>query len=305
MSMDKQKKYYEECYKSAQYKKALDGYLMLLNNSCSRQEKANLEYKVGKCYYKIGYFSAALSHYHQIIDNDGFTDHVLRGDCYNEIATVMYKQGQLKDALKYIEQAQKFVDGSTPKKAEIYNNLGRIYYKMKEFQKALFYFQLSLSIKEQIFSLNDIEIAVSYNNLGVIYMELDNLERALKYLEISLSIRREKIGENHLDTATTYNNIASVYLKKNKVNDAREYFEKALEIREKIVGEQHLDTAMTYYGLGMLEVHLKSYKEAFRYFEEAYKVVSLIKGEDNDDSLKIKNEMDNCREVICENEKGI
>ena len=155
-------------------------------------------------------------------------------------------------------------------------------------------FNSQVSIKEQIFSLNDIEIAVSYNNLGVIYMELDNYERALKYLEISLSIRREKIGDNHPDTATTYNNIACVYLKENKAHDARVYFEKALEIREKILGKEHLDTAMTYYGLGRLEVHLKNYEQAFRNYEQAYKVVNLMKGEDSEDSMKIKNEMDNC-----------
>ena len=298
MNVDKQEKYLEKCYNSAQYKKALDGYLTLLGNVGTQQEKANLEYKVGRCYYKIGYFSAALSHFQRVIEADEYTDYTLKGNCYNEIATVMYKQGCLKDALEYIEQAQKLVDGTTPKKAEIYNNFGRIYYKMKEFPKALFYFQLSLSIKEQIFPLDDIEIAVSYNNLGVIYMELDNLERALKYLEISLSIRREKFGNNHPDTATTYNNIASVYLKENKVNNARDYFERALKIREKILGEQHLDTAMTYYGLGMLEVHLKNYEEAFRNLNKAFEVVSLMKGVDSDDSLKIKNEMDNCREVM-------
>lgn len=298
MSIDKQKEYLEECYKSAQYKKALDGYLVLLNNVDSQQEKADLEYKVGKCYYKIGYFSAALSHYQQVIDANEFVDNELKGDCYNEIASVMYKQGNLKDALESIEQAQKLIDETSPKKAEIYNNIGRIYYKMKEFQKSLFYFQLSLSIKEQIYSLNDVEIAVSYNNLGVIYMELGNYERALKYLEISLSIRRERNGDSHPDTATTYNNIASVYFKVSKFNDAREYFSRALKIRERILGKKHLDTAMTYYGLGMLEIYLKNIEEALEYFEKAYEVVSLIKGEFSNDSLKIKSQVDNCREII-------
>lgn len=298
MSLNKQKEYLEEFYKSAQYKKALDGYLGLLSNVDSQQEKADLEYKVGKCYYKMGYFSAALGHYQQIIDANEFVDNELKGDCYNEIAIIMYKQGNLEDALEYIEQAQKLINGTMSKKAEIYNNIGRIYYKMKEFQKSLFYFQLSLSIKEQIFSLNHIEIAVSYNNLGVIYMELGNYERALKYLEISLSIRREKKGDFHPDTATTYNNIASVYLKENKFNDAGEYFDRALKIREKTLGKKHLDTAMTYYGLGMLKMYLKSIEEALKYFEKAYEVVSLMKGDTSDDSLKIKSEVDNCRKIM-------
>ena len=112
----------------------------------------------------------------------------------------------------------------------ILNNIGGNYSKLEQFDKALVYFNQSLSVNLK--NENKKEIGRNYNNIGAIYEKKNQLGTALDYLKKSLTIREEmadqdELIETHMELGTTYGKMS------NKVMSGI-HFTKALELAKKI-----------------------------------------------------------------------
>lgn len=283
--MGKKEGYLQQCYERAQYQEALDGYLALANSNLNPDERAELDYRIGQCYYKKGNFNKAQIFFSQALQNSGTQE--LTSRCYNELGTIFYKERRVEQAIELTNKAMSLVKPGTLDASAIYNNLGRIYYQKQEYSKALYYFRMSMVIKEQNLPMDDLEMSVSYNNIGLVYMEMGDYEQALRYLEISLSIRKKYLDSFHPDIGTTYNNIARIYMQMKQYDNAKSTFDKALKIRIKVLGEKHLDTAMTYYGLALVYWQLGEYKKAQRMYEHVYHILSETDTLDNKDMMYV------------------
>lgn len=294
--MQERKDYLQQCYEQAQYQEALNGYLSLLNSYQIPEERAELDYRIAQCYYKKGDFIKAKDFFHLALQNDVKPE--LMSRCYNELGTIFYKERRIDQAIESINKSLTLVKPETMDAAAAYNNLGRVYYRKHEYHKALFYFRMSMTIKERNLSMDDLEISVSYNNIGVVYMELGDYVQALRYLEIALSIRKKKLGNLHPDIGTTYNNIALTNMQMKQYDKAKRAFDKALKIRIEILGEMHLDTVMTYYGLAVLHCQLGKYKESKKLYEHVYHLLSNNATIEHDELERIANEIRKCEKSI-------
>ncbi len=108
------------------------------------------------------------------------------------------------------------------------SNLGTVYYKRKEFKKAIENTRKAIAI---LTILNDFNgLGEAHDNLGMIYLEkkdytnaASNFNQALVFYESTSN--REKI-------AGVYHNVGTVFQKQKKYKNALIYLERSIEIRE-------------------------------------------------------------------------
>lgn len=98
----------------------------------------------------------------------------------------------------------------------LYISLGIVETEMKDFEKAIEYFNLSLSEQNKSNSrANEINKAFNYFNLGDVYFKLGDLKKALRYVELALNC--ENIKEK--DSKLYYQALSSYAFYKMKLKD--------------------------------------------------------------------------------------
>ena len=166
-------------------------------------------------------------------DNDRFHIHT---------AYVMHEFGFLDESLQYYTDllSKRPADEQEEEAlAEIYNNMAIVYRDKCELDKALEYYNKSLSIRLNILGEKHPDVASSYNNMANVYSDKGDDDKALEYHNKSLYIRLNTLGENHPDVATSYNNMGEVYREKGELDKALEYYNKSLFIWLNTLGENH------------------------------------------------------------------
>ena len=84
--------------------------------------------------------------------------------------------------------------------ANSYNNIGSIYYELKNDQTALEYYLKALDIREKILGHGHINTANSYYNLGLTYYYLEDLIKALEYFQKAFVIYQIILGNESQQT---------------------------------------------------------------------------------------------------------
>ena len=151
--------------------------------------------------------------------------------------------------------------------ARLYNEIGILYHKMSQFDKAIIYYSKALELYEQI--KDRIGIADTLSNLGVAYLDKGDLKSFFGYYSEALAID-QKIG-NIQGEASTLGNIALAYYDNGELDKALEYLLKTMAIQRRIgdvlgeantlnnIGTIHLskgelDKALEYH-LGSIELY--------------------------------------------------
>ena len=173
--------------------------------------------------------------------------------------------------------------------ANIYNNIGVVYYCQGDYSTALIYYDKSLSIRLEVFGEFHPYTALSYNNIGGVYDNLSDYSTALVYYERSLDIYLEAFGESHFSTAAVYNNIGGVYDGQGDYSTALAYYEKSLNIYFEVFGESHPYTALIYNNIGMIFSRQGDYSTALDYYERTLNVYLEVFGESHFSMANIYN----------------
>ena len=164
------------------------------------------------------------------------------------------------------------------------NNIAMSYVVKGEYDKALDYYKIAITMCESKLGKNHLYTATTYNNIGEVYFYKGDYNKALSYFGKSLAIRETKLDSDHPDTATTYNNIAGVYFYKKEYDKALEYFGKALEICEKELGKDNPDTATTYDNIASVYGAKKDPKKALEYTRKAMEIRETKLGTNHPDT---------------------
>ncbi|CAF1015675.1 unnamed protein product [Didymodactylos carnosus] len=125
----------------------------------------------------------------------------------------------------------------------ISNNIGVVYYEMKEYKTALEHFEKALPVLEEHHKKNR-QTAHTLNNIGLVYSEQGDYVRALEYLTKAHRMR-EAMHSKHPDTAASLSNIGMVYHYKRFFETALTFYVRALEMYTELLPQGHLNIKQT------------------------------------------------------------
>lgn len=169
------------------------------------------------------------------------TDSMKLSDIYNRLGGIFERTNRRDEAEYNFKTALTYLDSLKNKKeiATINNNLGVLFFHIRQHQQAKMYLEKAISLREELFDTNNIEsvyeLACSYNNLGMTFagmLRFEESEKAyLKTLPLDSITERNgnTIQRNHI--GTTYNNLATTYHRLSSYQKAETYYQKSIEKR--------------------------------------------------------------------------
>lgn len=177
-------------------------------------------------------------------------------------------QGDNDEALKYFEECvdlnSKIEDESqVASTASTLNNIGLIYKKKGNYNKAIDYYLQSLNIREKV---NDTSgVISSLNNISTIYLEMGEDEKAKEVINRCL-----KVVDLHEDTrsaAIAFNNLGMVYERQKKIRKAIKAFKQSIQLFKKTNSLR--DIALITSNVGVMYRDLEEIDSAFYYIHQA------------------------------------
>jgi tetratricopeptide (TPR) repeat protein len=81
------------------------------------------------------------------------------------------------------------------------NNLGLLYHKKEDYNKALDYYEKILAMEIKKKGKHTIDVADILNNIGGVYYSKEDYVKALEYYEKSLEIMTKLKGNKSIDVA--------------------------------------------------------------------------------------------------------
>ncbi|MGV3630662.1 MAG: tetratricopeptide repeat protein [Bacteroidota bacterium] len=190
----------------------------------------------------------------------------------NNMGFIHNNEGNIQKALYYFQQSLKIREQikDTAGIANSLNNIAFIYESIGEKQKALEMNLRGLKLRRKI---NDLQgIAISANNIGTIYHELQQLDKSLKYHLESFEIRK-KI-DDPAGMAYVLNNLAGVYSAQGDQNKALQYYRQSLAIREKLDDPKGI--ALSLNNIGGIYLERGQMDEALSYSGKAYAIAKNL-----------------------------
>jgi tetratricopeptide (TPR) repeat protein len=182
---------------------------------------------------KMGYSDDALLYYSRSLSLAKDLGNIAaQASLLNNIAVIYKDKGELDKALSYYEESLSLKTNEKDK-APIYNNIALIYYEKGDYQKAVEYFQKAIEIAEKY---GDYHGASMYKlNLGNTYRNMKDYENAEKYLSEGLE-GAKKVGDKYWE-ATGYRYFGWLYEDKRDKKTAREYYTRAYNLYKSIGAE--------------------------------------------------------------------
>ncbi|MGJ8682982.1 MAG: tetratricopeptide repeat-containing sensor histidine kinase [Nonlabens sp.] len=155
---------------------------------------------------------------------------LIRSVCINLSATKQ-RVNQLDKALEYAEIAEK-IETRPRSLANLYINIGSIYEKKENYQKANDYYLKSLNIFTELNSNNGIQVA--YNNLGNNATMWKKYALAENYLLKSKTLLEN--GDNLKSLQHNYSMLSTLYENKGEFESSLEYQKKYMVLRDSVLG---------------------------------------------------------------------
>jgi len=227
---------------------------------------------LGVAYYNIGELKLA---YENMKKAESLTNNKeILMYIYNRIGLILARMDYSDDALLYFSRSLNLARdlGNTDMQADLLNNIAAIYDDKGELDKALSYYEESLSLKT-----NEKDKAPTYNNIALIYYKKGDYQEVVEYFQKAIEMN-EKYGDYH-DVSIGKLNFGGIYIEMKDYENAEKYLSEGLEGVKK-VGDKYWE-ATGYALLGMLYRDKKNKKLAKKYYIHAYNLYKSVGAEGN------------------------
>jgi CHAT domain-containing protein/Tfp pilus assembly protein PilF len=217
--------------------------ILLLQASGDIFGEAVAQYYAGLSYARLGFNTEALEYYgcshefwqklnQQLVGEDLETSQTWQARTLNAIGAIYSDFGEKQKALEYYNESLSLrrVLEDRRGEAQTLNNIGRVHEDLGEIEKAIEFLNLALSVYQEIG--NQSGEATVLNNIGSIYDTLGDMQQALKYYNQALPIRR--VVEDRAGEAATLNNIGHTYDALGEKQKALTYYQQALSLIQEI-----------------------------------------------------------------------
>ena len=188
------------------------------------------------------------------------------------VHVVGYQQARYEVGLsiaRYAEVVLGLSEGDDINRAELVDNLGIVYAKQGEYDKALQQFGNALSIYQKKYGPEHSKVANSLNSLGVVLGKQGKYQKALEYYQKALVIFENTLGPEHPLVAQLMCNKATLLHRDGENEKSLIHFEKALVIQEKALGTGHPVVAQTLNNMGLVFQEQARLEKALGYYLKA------------------------------------
>ena len=203
------------------------------------------------------------------------------------VLNVLKRGGEYEEVIKYHRNVitlgdMDYTDMKECKtEASKLNNLGRVFYVLGKYNKALEYYKKTISIWEGTYGNKHPDITTSYNGIGNVLFAQGKYEVALQYYNKVLNIRKIVYGIEHHKVADLYNNIGGILASQGNFSDALIYHNKALDIRQKVYGNEHRVVAQSYNNIGGVLTSQGKFNDALEYYDKALNIHEKVYGSEH------------------------
>jgi tetratricopeptide (TPR) repeat protein len=195
-----------------------------------------------------------------------------KSEAYYNLGRVYFKTREFKESLSSFEKALYMKQELKDKTSEagLQYNIGMIHHMQGNLEVALKFYQKALDIEEKL--NNKENIARAINGIGVIYMNLKSYDEALKQFNKALKTNNE-LG-NKAGVADAFLNIGITFQSSAKIDSAIIYYEKALVLYQEINYTPKIALSMN--NLGVIYKNQKKFNEALLYFKKPVEIYEQI-----------------------------
>ena len=201
----------------------------------------------------------------------------------NLLLLTEYCQDNSKNkCVEYLNQAYTIAKKSDNKKyiSRLSNQLGRHYYYLGDYKRALKNFLETLEANESL--TDEVGIASCLNNIGSIYIGQEDYGKALEYHLKALNLRQENfkkgLGDGN-DIAMSYGNIGQAYFYLNNLSKAMEYYNKSIKISENTGNKERV--ALMLNNIGSIYGQQKKYENALLYYTKSLQIQRQLNDKQN------------------------
>lgn len=221
---------YEKCwenYKNGEFQKAIDYGEVYIEESDNKTLLGNTHNIIASAYKQQRNLNAAIQNYEKTlslrIEVFG-RRHPKVGDVLNNLGVAYREKGKYHKAIGYFEMDLS-IQTSAETKAFTYGNLANVYTDIKEYDKAIHYYTLSLK------NMPRSERHYAYNNVGLVYLKKKEYLKAEGYFWQTLEDQKKYLLPNSYLIARSYNNLGFSNHKMGNYIQAIAYYEQSLSIR--------------------------------------------------------------------------
>lgn len=226
-----------------------------LENNLS-QELASINNALGVAYRNNNEFNKSLNSL-----NEGLTQTnnkkllaLLHMNKANTLTELMKLDEAIESHLESLKINEQLNDSRG--KQQVYNNLGTLFKKAKQYEKSIYYYRKSLKIAEE--NKSKLSIGLAYDNLATLYDLSKKKDSIIWYRKNAISIFESVKDEKN--TARSYHNLGVYQLLNNKFKEAEQNLKIALQKRNSI--NVPIDIASTKTNLGIVYDKLNQFDKA-------------------------------------------
>lgn len=192
----------------------------------------------------------------------------------NNLANVYAAQGNNEEAVKLYKQSSAIKEEIPHESSPLVNvatlnNLGAVYIKLSQYNKAKEIFIDALAIIEKSAGKGHPSYGLIVHNLGIIEHELKDFEQSLTWHQLALKIAKQAYGVTHKNYVEGLYRIAETYRSMRKFKEALENSKEHLIGVEFLLGKFHPDYTRAIKQLTNIHLSMGNEKEAQRMYEEA------------------------------------
>lgn len=258
----------------AQYGNAKDSLFLELSEVKEDTSKVNILIEIAN-YYKDSDVKLSGKYASQALEMSKELEYVPGIFSSSYILAEIYTNSSINIAEEHIIRAYEIEKGNLKSEnlANVYNQMGIIYYLSKNHEKSYKYLNKNLLIS--IYRQDSIKIASACNNLAIVFTELNKLDSALFYIFKSVEINTKL--NNKLELVKNYGNIAEIYYQKDSIEKGMPYLEKVMLLVE----HNNIPTSiksMFYNQRGEYLINGNRNLEAIEYLNKAY-LIAIDRGD--------------------------
>jgi len=196
----------------------------------------------------------------------------LKLSAFHDLGSLYVRRGEYDRALGYFREMLRYswIIDDPAKGGAALNKVGRAYRSLGEYDEALEYFDEALDLFWDVSDLRG--VSSTLDDIGKIHWIRGEYDEAFRYYSGGLELRRE-VGHRR-SIALSLSNFGSLKLQRGDLEEANDYYEEALDIRRDIDDRQGV--ADSFNTLGALCVERGNPQEALELFENALTIARNI-----------------------------